>query len=195
MITPRDEWGPFDPRIEAAERMARARAFRVAIHVHCGAAGRETVELLRQAERDPAALPQALAAFDRLPALTQRRILSSYSAAANENRARRTSPQAPAESRTKSSRKPDRREAQGRLESLFTDLVSDPGPEGINAFCRHARIELSTEGKDAADRWWPTFLANYLTGAGTVDEERVASDLATFPPIAARIAELRRERH
>src|SRR4051812_32212068 len=50
MIPSRDQWGPFASGIDPAERMARVRAFRVAVHVHCGAAGREATELLRQAE-------------------------------------------------------------------------------------------------------------------------------------------------
>lgn len=81
-IRPRDGWGPFAGNLDPAERMARARSLRTLLHVHCGAAGREAGELLRQAERDPAALPDALAAFDRLPALSQRRVLATYGAVA-----------------------------------------------------------------------------------------------------------------
>jgi hypothetical protein len=41
---------------------------------------------------------------------------------------------------------------------------------------------------------WPMFLANYLNRDGTngrVDEARVAHDLATWPPIVRRAAEIR----
>jgi hypothetical protein len=89
MIAARDQWGPFASGIDPAERMARVRAFRVAVHVDCGTAGREATELLRQAERDPAALSKALAAFERLPALPKRRALSTYCATATPVRTTR----------------------------------------------------------------------------------------------------------
>jgi hypothetical protein len=60
VIAARDQWGPFARNLDRAERMARARSLRALLHVYCGAAGRETAELLRQAERNPAALPDAL---------------------------------------------------------------------------------------------------------------------------------------
>jgi hypothetical protein len=40
------------------------------------------------------------------------------------------------------------------------------------------------------DGWWPTFKAHY-TKRGAIEEHRAWSDLATWPPIASRVMELR----
>ena len=87
-------------------------------------------------------------------------------------------------------RKKSVRAAEDRLLGLFEDLISDGEDTGIIAFCRHIGMHLTTD--DMGRSWWPRFLAHY-TGIKGVDEHRVASDLATFPPIVRRLAELRAE--
>jgi hypothetical protein len=84
-----------------------------------------------------------------------------------------------------------RAEAEDRLFDWFENLVSAPGDDGIIGFATHIGIHLSTD--DQGRSWWPLFLARYTVGK-SIDEERFAYDLATFPPIACRIAELRAER-
>lgn len=73
-----------------------------------------------------------------------------------------------------------------RMRSWFDDFVLEGGNSGLLAFCQHARITLPT----ASDDVWPAFLGHYLAGR-LVDEDRFAEDLASFPPIAARVSELR----
>jgi hypothetical protein len=84
-----------------------------------------------------------------------------------------------------------RAEAEDRLLAWFDDLVSGPGDDGIIGFATHIGIHLSTD--DEGRSWWPLFLARYTVGT-SIDEERFANDLAAFPPIARRVAELRAER-
>ena len=75
------------------------------------------------------------------------------------------------------------REAERGLAVLFEDLVMDPEDCGLLDFCRHAGIELPMRD---GDLWWPTFVAHYVDSKG-FDVERVAHDLATWGPIAARV--------
>lgn len=76
--------------------------------------------------------------------------------------------------------------AEERLAGLFEDLVMGDGDAGIVSFCRHAGIDL----RDVpAAQWWPAFRGFYVS-RGAVDENRVAADLATWPPIASRVIEL-----
>ena len=65
------------------------------------------------------------------------------------------------------------------------------GENGIVSFCRAC---WHHHAENDADAWWPTFLSHYLKPGLTIDEDKVAHDLATWGPIAARIAELKRER-
>jgi hypothetical protein len=87
-------------------------------------------------------------------------------------------------------KKSARAAAEDRLLGLFEDLISDGDDAGIIAFCRHIGMNLTAD--DLGRSWWPRFLAHY-TGINGVDEHRVANDLATFPPIVRRLAELRAE--
>ena len=89
------------------------------------------------------------------------------------------------------------RVAEDRLRGLFDDLLADPAEQGIIGFCRHVAIPLAVpaDATKAGALWWAAFQGHYVTAAGAMDEARVAADLATFPPIAARIAYLRRERY
>jgi hypothetical protein len=71
-------FGPWASNIDPAERLARLRAMRaLAMTVARPHAG-ELIRALRRAEDEPAALPEALALLDRLPALARRRVLTSY---------------------------------------------------------------------------------------------------------------------
>lgn len=73
-------WGPWADGLDDAERRAQCRALAAFIRVYAGPAGANAVEALRRAEADPAALPDAAAAFDRLPTLYMRRALASFAA-------------------------------------------------------------------------------------------------------------------
>ena len=83
------------------------------------------------------------------------------------------------------------------MRGLFDDLVADPAERGIIGFCQHAGIHLAVPADvtKAGASWWGAFQGHYVTASGSIDEARVAADLAAFPPIAARIAHLRRERY
>jgi hypothetical protein len=83
------------------------------------------------------------------------------------------------------------------LRGLFDDLVADPAEQGIIGFCHHVGIPLAlpADVTKAGALWWAAFQGHYVTTSGFIDEARVAADLAAFPPIAARIAYLRREMH
>jgi hypothetical protein len=80
--------------------------------------------------------------------------------------------------------------AEDRLRGLFDDLVHDAGDQGIIGYAAHIGLHLSTD--DEGKSWWPSFRAHYTTDR-KVDEARVANDLASFPPIAKRVFEIRAE--
>lgn len=80
MIPAADAWGPFARDLDPAERRARLRCLRAVVHLSTGPRGAELAEHLRHAERDPAALPLALAALNRLAGLNRRHVLASYAA-------------------------------------------------------------------------------------------------------------------
>lgn len=84
--------------------------------------------------------------------------------------------------------------AETRLLGLFESLVDDETPgAGLFDFAKHVGMTLPTKGD--ADRVWAVFLAHYLSemnANGRIDEDRVAHDLAAFPPIARRVAEINR---
>jgi hypothetical protein len=88
-------------------------------------------------------------------------------------------------------RKKSARAAEDRLLGLLEDLISEAGDKGIIGFSKHIGMQLTTD--DMGLSWWPRFLAHY-TGINGVNEDRVANDLATFPPIVQRLAELRIDR-
>ena len=80
MIRPCDQFGPWAPDLDTAERRARLRAMQALARVHCGPRGADLVRLLAQAETDSAALEPALTALDRLPSNDRRHVLASYAA-------------------------------------------------------------------------------------------------------------------
>ncbi len=80
MIAPADRWGPWAPDLDEAERKARLRCLRAVVHLNTGRRGDELADHLRRAERDPAALPLAVAALNRLAGLDRRHVLASYAA-------------------------------------------------------------------------------------------------------------------
>jgi hypothetical protein len=80
MIAPEDRWGPFSPGIETAERIARCRGLGAVVHLTTGPRGQEAVRLLRQAERDPAALTAAARAINAMEPTDKRHVWASYAA-------------------------------------------------------------------------------------------------------------------
>lgn len=80
MITARDAWGPFRPDLYEAERRARLRCLRAVVHLSTDPRGADLAALLRRAETDPAALPAAIDALNRLAGLDRRHVLASYAA-------------------------------------------------------------------------------------------------------------------
>lgn len=80
VIRPADQWGPFRPDLEPGERLARTRALRAVAHLVTGPRGADLCARLREAERDPAALPLALGALDRLAPVDRRHVLATFAA-------------------------------------------------------------------------------------------------------------------
>lgn len=80
MIAPIDQWGPFRPDIDAAERLARLRSLRAIVRLSTGPRGDRLAGLLHRAERDTAALEPALAALNALATLDRRSVLASFAA-------------------------------------------------------------------------------------------------------------------
>jgi hypothetical protein len=74
-------FGPWQPDIDAPERLARTRALRALAGVFCHR-HQQFVEALRAAETNEAELGRALQLLDELPALNRRRLLASYSTVA-----------------------------------------------------------------------------------------------------------------
>jgi hypothetical protein len=81
--------------------------------------------------------------------------------------------------------------AEDRLRGFFEDLVLDPAEIGILSFCKHAGLNVLAL---PPNQWWPAFKAHY-TARGMVDENKVATDLATWGPIASRVVELQLAKH
>lgn len=73
-------WGPFLPGLDRLEVKARLRCLRLAVKLLTGPRGEACRYALLLAEIDPDedTLAAASAAFEKLPALDQRRVLSSY---------------------------------------------------------------------------------------------------------------------
>ncbi|MGT2482371.1 hypothetical protein ACU4GR_33870 (plasmid) [Methylobacterium oryzae CBMB20] len=80
MIPARDTWGPFAPGLDPAEYRARLRCLRAVVRLTTGPRGEALTHHLRRAETDPAALPLALAALNRLAGLDLRHVVASYAA-------------------------------------------------------------------------------------------------------------------
>ena len=80
MIPAADQFGPWALDLDPAERLARLRSMRAIVRLSCGARGEAFADLLRQAERDPAALEPAADALKRLAGLDRRHVLTSFAA-------------------------------------------------------------------------------------------------------------------
>jgi len=85
VIMPSGLFGPWLPGAPEPERSAGLRALAVAVACHCGS-GHPAVDALRRAERDPGAADAALRAFDALPSLKRRHVLSVYIAVMSPGR-------------------------------------------------------------------------------------------------------------
>jgi hypothetical protein len=79
-------FGPFRPDVDPVEKVAGLRALAALVAVFAGS-DHVVVDLLRRAEADPGASSEALAMFDRLPALPRRKIISVYAAVMHPRRA------------------------------------------------------------------------------------------------------------
>lgn len=75
-----NHFGPWMPGISSAERIARLRALQAIAYLHAGPRAEALCNRLRDAEHDPAALPDAMAALDLLAPVDRRRILASFAA-------------------------------------------------------------------------------------------------------------------
>ena len=78
MIASRNRFGPFADGLDPAERLARLRSMRAIVHLTTGPRGDALARKLHLAERDPAHLPDAVAALDALAALDRRHVLASF---------------------------------------------------------------------------------------------------------------------
>ncbi|GJD52699.1 hypothetical protein OPKNFCMD_5465 [Methylobacterium crusticola] len=77
-MTPADEFGPWRPGLDSAERLARLRSLRAIARLLTGPRGARLVEALEQAEHDPDALPIAADELNRMPSLDRRQILGAF---------------------------------------------------------------------------------------------------------------------
>ncbi|KQT56094.1 hypothetical protein ASG52_24560 [Methylobacterium sp. Leaf456] len=80
MIAALDQWGPFRPDLDPAERLARLRSLRAITRLCCGPRGERLADELHRAERDADRLPAALDALNALAALDRRQVLTSFAA-------------------------------------------------------------------------------------------------------------------
>jgi hypothetical protein len=77
VVMPSGLFGPWRPNVPEAERRAGLRALAALVAVYCGS-DHPAVGAMRKAERDPGAADEALKAFDGLPALKRRYVVSTY---------------------------------------------------------------------------------------------------------------------
>jgi hypothetical protein len=73
-----DQWGPFQPDLDPAERIACLRSLTALVRVYAGLSAADAMLKLQEAESNILALPAALAAFNRIESLPRRRILASF---------------------------------------------------------------------------------------------------------------------
>lgn len=76
------QFGPFARQIAADERLARLRALRTIVHLHCGPRGTAAARAIHMAESTRDADDLAITALERLDPLDRRRVLASYQATA-----------------------------------------------------------------------------------------------------------------
>ena len=82
-VCPGAKYGLWNDSTPQSERTARLRALRALVMVFGGPAGVNAEKALATAENDPEMILDAIESFDRLPALTIRRALSTYAALHN----------------------------------------------------------------------------------------------------------------
>jgi hypothetical protein len=80
MAASKDNWGPWDQAINAAERVARLRALRAFVQAFYGTNHALNKALYFAESLEPADLDGAALELERLPALDRRKILSTYAA-------------------------------------------------------------------------------------------------------------------
>ena len=71
-------WGPWSPTCHRDQRALQLRSLAALVAVYCGS-HTPLVRTLRLAETDPMAFTEAEQAFNALPALSRRKILSMFS--------------------------------------------------------------------------------------------------------------------
>jgi hypothetical protein len=86
----------------------------------------------------------------------------------------------------------NRKEQEGWVLAPFIDMAEHDTDE-VGRFILHVGITAEAM-KAASGDVAQAILTHYRCCSHGYDVERVASDLATFPPIARRVAELRYER-
>ena len=80
--------------------------------------------------------------------------------------------------------------------AVFFDLLENDQLDEFKEFCQHAGLDFSALpncSKCLADQLPNWILGHYRISKGRYDVDRVANDLATYPPIVARVEELRKE--
>lgn len=80
--------------------------------------------------------------------------------------------------------------------AVYGDLLENDDLDGFIDFSKHAGLDFSAlsqcpKCRDSQLEAW--ILGHYRISKGRYDVDRVANDLATYPPIVARIEELKRE--
>ena len=80
MIAPAARWGPFHSDLDTPERAARCRCLRAVVHLTTGPCGEAATRLLKAAERDPTALPDAARALNAMDATGKRHVWANYAA-------------------------------------------------------------------------------------------------------------------
>lgn len=78
MLSASDNWGPFHPALSHAERVARLRSLRAIVQMSVRASLPLQKALWLAESGDEAELQAAMIEVNRLPALTQRHVLSAY---------------------------------------------------------------------------------------------------------------------
>ena len=78
-------------------------------------------------------------------------------------------------------------ESEGALLSWFVDLTEN---DDLKAFLDHIQFDMATVPSGAnPEQFFEAFKGHYVR-RGRIDDDRVAQDLATYPPIAAEIVRL-----
>ena len=83
-------------------------------------------------------------------------------------------------------------EQKNIIVGILLDFLQDEDAENLGSYLRHVGFDVRAVPDTAALP--AAWAAHYRVKQGIYDVERAINDLATWPPIAARIAELRAER-